>query len=138
MHRDVLTQMEEPVNVRDDPPNRVFSKVAKCPFQKFGPSRSLQKHDAICVLPHNIIHEKIYVFLYLRFVFLAAVSGSWLVYRLLAVVSHQMRVNVIHARGDRQVSKDVIYACLVKDDHRALDALPNHQERPPGHHQGHL
>ena len=27
MHRDVLTQMEEPVNVRDDPLNRVFPKV---------------------------------------------------------------------------------------------------------------
>ena len=31
-----------------------------------------------------------------------------------------MRVNVIHARADRQVSKDVISACLVKDDHRLL------------------
>merc|ERR1740129_841177 len=36
--RDVLSQMEEPVNVRDDPLNRVFPKVAKCTFQKFGPS----------------------------------------------------------------------------------------------------
>jgi len=121
--RDVLSQMEEPVNVRDDPLNRVFPKVAKCTFQKFGPSGSLQKHDALCVLPLNIINEKIYVFLYLWFVFLAAVSGIWLVYRLLTILSHQMRVNVIHARADRQVSKDVIHACLVKDDHSALERL---------------
>merc|ERR1712032_1636413 len=108
---------------RTDPLNRVFPKVAKCTFQKFGPSGSLQKHDALCVLPLNIINEKIYVFLYLWFVFLAAVSGIWLVYRLLTIVSHQMRVNVIHARADRQVSKDVIHACLVKDDHSALERL---------------
>ena len=87
--RDVLTQMEEPINVRDDPLNRVFPKVsnvivdsqviaagvqlnrlkdrwycylpqvAKCSFQKFGPSGSLQKHDALCVLPLNIINEKV-------------------------------------------------------------------------------
>merc|ERR1712107_773007 len=62
--RDVLSQIEEPINVRDDPLNRVFPKVAKCTFQKFGPSGSLQKHDALCVLPLNIINEKIYVFLY--------------------------------------------------------------------------
>jgi len=35
--RDVLSQIEEPINVRDDPLNRVFPKVAKCTFQKFGP-----------------------------------------------------------------------------------------------------
>merc|ERR1712203_1041848 len=82
-----------------------------------------QKHDALCVLPLNIINEKIYVFLYLWFVFLAAVSGIWLVYRLLTIASHQMRVNVIHARADRQVSKDVISACLVKDDHSGIERL---------------
>jgi len=92
-------------------------------FQKFGPSGSLQKHDALCVLPLNIINEKIYVFLYLWFVFLAAVSGIWLVYRLLTIVSHQMRVNVIFARADRQVKKEVIHACLVRDDHSAIERL---------------
>jgi len=121
--RDVLSQIEEPINVRDDPLNRVFPKVAKCTFQKFGPSGSLQKHDALCVLPLNIINEKIYVFLYLWFVFLAAVSGIWLVYRILTIFSHQMRVNVIHARADRQVNKDVIHACLTKDDHSGLERL---------------
>merc|ERR1712047_68863 len=112
--RDVLSQIEEPINVRDDPLNRVFPKVAECTFQKFGPSGSLQKHDALCVLPLNIINEKIYVFLYLWFVFLAAVSGIWLVYRILTIFSHQMRVNVIHARADRQVTKD---------DHSGLERL---------------
>ena len=34
-------------------------QVAKCTFQKFGPSGSLQKHDALCVLPLNIINEKV-------------------------------------------------------------------------------
>merc|ERR1719402_195635 len=106
-----------------DPLNRVFPKVAKCTFQKFGPSGSLQKHDALCVLPLNIINEKIYVFLYLWFVFLAAVSGIWLVYRILTIVSHQMRVNVIFARADRQVKKEVIHACLVRDDHSAIERL---------------
>merc|ERR1712001_715209 len=120
--RDVLTQMEEPINVRDDPLNRVFPKVAKCTFQKFGPSGSLTKHDALCVLPLNIINEKIYVFLYLWFVFLAAVSGIWLLYRLLTIVSLQVRVDVIYRRASKQVSKDDIKACL-DNNHSALERL---------------
>merc|ERR1712184_49286 len=95
---EVLSVTEDNLNERTDPLNRVFPKVAKCNFQKYGPSGSLVKHDALCVLPQNIINEKIYVFLYLWFVFLAAVSGIWLVYRLLTIASHNMRVNVIHAR----------------------------------------
>jgi hypothetical protein len=121
--RDVLSQMEEPINVRDDPLNRVFPKVAKCTFQKFGPSGSLTKHDALCVLPLNIINEKIYVFLYLWFVFLAAVSGIWLLYRLLTIVSLEVRVDVIYRRASKQVSKDDIKACLVDNNHSALERL---------------
>jgi len=120
---DVLSVTENDLNERDDPLNRVFPKVAKCNFQKYGPSGSLVKHDALCVLPQNIINEKIYIFLYLWFVFLAAVSGIWLVYRLLTIVSHSMRVNVIHARADRQVDKDIISLCLTKEDHSPLERL---------------
>merc|ERR1712110_455515 len=115
--------MVEPINVRDDPLNRVFPKVAKCTFQKFGPSGSLTKHDALCVLPLNIINEKIYVFLYLWFVFLAAVSGIWLLYRLLTIVSLQVRVDVIYRRASKQVSRDDIKACLVDNNHSALERL---------------
>merc|ERR1712055_198509 len=121
--RDILSVTEEDMMTRSDPMNRVFPKVAKCNFQKYGPSGSLQKHDALCVLPLNIINEKIYIFLYFWFVFLAAVSGIWLVYRLLTIVSHQMRVNVIFTRASGQVSKDDIHDCLVKDDHSALERL---------------
>ena len=80
-----------------------FSQVTKCVFHKYGPSGTIQKHDALCILPLNIINEKIYIFLYFWFVFLAAVSAVWLVYRLLTVISHDVRVSVIFARSDRMV-----------------------------------
>ena len=35
----------------------------------------MEKKDGLCVLPLNIINEKIYVFLWLWFIFLAVVSG---------------------------------------------------------------
>merc|ERR1712055_610621 len=121
--RDILSVTEQDMMTRSDPMNRVFPKVAKCNFQKYGPSGSLQKHDALCVLPLNIINEKIYIFLYFWFVFLAAVSGIWLVYRVLTMVSHDMRVNVIYARADRQVDKGIISACLSKVEHSGVEKL---------------
>ena len=52
------------------------AQITKCTFHKFGASGSVQKFDGICVLPLNIINEKIYVFLWFWFVLLA-VSFTW-------------------------------------------------------------
>ena len=58
-----------------NPAKSIFPRVAKCTFMKFGPSGTLQRHDAQCVLPINIINEKIYVFLWFWFCFLALISA---------------------------------------------------------------
>merc|ERR1719350_181344 len=55
--------------------SRVFPRVTKCTFHKYGPSGNIQRHDAQCVLPINIINEKIYVFLWFWFIFLALISA---------------------------------------------------------------
>ena len=49
--------------------------MTKCTFHKFGPSGTVQKFDGLCVLPLNIINEKIYVFLWFWFVILAITTG---------------------------------------------------------------
>jgi len=103
--------------------DKVFPKVAKCQFSKYGPSGSVQNHDALCVLPLNIINEKIYIFIYFWFVFLAAVSCVWLLYRLLTIFSHNLRVNIIYARSDRRVPKEMISSALSNPKHSAVERL---------------
>ena len=72
--------MQEDPEDRVDPMARVFPRVTKCNFKKFGlnfifisnififmvqilnlfakgPSGTLQTHDSLCVLPVNIINE---------------------------------------------------------------------------------
>lgn len=66
--------LEEKAENRVDPMSRVFPRMTKCTFRKFGPSGSIQKHDAQCVLPINIINEKIYVFLWFWFSLLAVMT----------------------------------------------------------------
>jgi len=66
--------LEESAENRIDPMSRVFPRMAKCTFMKFGPSGTIQNHDAQCVLPINIINEKIYVFLWFWFIFLTVAT----------------------------------------------------------------
>jgi len=121
--RDVLSQSEVDFNLRGDPMHKVFPKVAKCRFSKFGPSGGTQVHDALCVLPLNIINEKIYIFLYFWFVFLASVSSVWLLYRLLTIFSLGLRVDVIHRRSDKMVPKDLIERALSSPKHSGMERL---------------
>jgi len=49
----VASIMQEDPEDRRDPMARVFPRVTKCTFKKFGPSGSLQTHDSLCVLPQH-------------------------------------------------------------------------------------
>ena len=121
--REVFAVSEQDLNTRVDPMHRVFPKVAKCQFRKYGPTGTIQNHDALCVLPLNIINEKIYIFLYFWFIFLAAVSCVWLIYRLLTIFSHDLRVNIIYARSDRRVAKQMISSALSNPKHSGAERL---------------
>lgn len=65
---------------RYDPMIAVFPRVTKCTFQKFGPSGTIESHDALCILALNILNEKIYILLWFWFIILTIVSGVQLGY----------------------------------------------------------
>jgi len=96
---DVLRFTEMEPEDRADPMARVFPKVTKCTFHKYGPSGSIQKLDGLCVLPLNIVNEKIYVFLWFWFLFVAVLSGLNLVYRTMVVVMPRFRLLLLRARS---------------------------------------
>ncbi|XP_050533266.1 innexin inx7-like [Daktulosphaira vitifoliae] len=69
--------------------DRVFPKMTKCDFHKFGPSGTIQTHDVLCVMALNIVNEKIYALLWFWFFFiLLPVSVSALVWRLIQYALH--------------------------------------------------
>jgi len=96
---DVLSMSELPADSRDDPMSRIFPKVTKCTFHKYGPSGTVQKMDGLCILPLNIINEKIYVFLWFWFIFLAIVSSIHFVYRLVVIFIPFLREKLLNARA---------------------------------------
>ena len=86
-----MAMTQEDAETRDDPLNRVFPKIAKCTFHKYGPGGTIEKFDGLCILSLNIINEKIYVLLWFWFVFLITVTAIQLIWRILSILSRGTR-----------------------------------------------
>ncbi len=76
---------------RVDPMSKVFPKMTKCTFYKYGGSGTLQLIDALCVLGMNILNEKIYIFLWFWFIILAVITGVNLVVRIVQLSCPSVR-----------------------------------------------
>lgn len=77
---------------------RIFPRVTKCRFYKYGPSANIETVDALCLLPLNIINEKIYIFLWFWFLILAALTGIVLMFRLVIIACPPVRVYLLNMR----------------------------------------
>lgn len=76
---------------RDDHLNIVFPKLTKCEIYKYGPSGSIEDFDALCVLPLNIVNEKIYILLWFWCFALIILSFLFLIYRMITLFSTNAR-----------------------------------------------
>ena len=98
---------------RVDPVIYIFPRMTKCTFHKFGTSGNIESHDALCILPINIINEKIYVFLWFYFLLLAVLTGMVVFYRLIIIVSPRMRAYLLYIRF-RLIKKECINIIIKK------------------------
>jgi len=97
---------------RPDPMAVVFPKVTKCTFNKYGPSGTIEKKDGLCVLPQNIINEKMFIFIWYWLVFLAVVTGLYLIFRLSTFLSKQTRVGLVRIHGGKSCRRSDVEAIL--------------------------
>jgi hypothetical protein len=77
---------------------KLFPKIAKCEFFKIGFSGSIEKHDILCMLPLNIINEKIFALLYFWYILLMMLLGFNIVYRILSYGRSKWRVQTLHRK----------------------------------------
>lgn len=57
-----------------DPLVRVFPRLAKCNFHKYGFSGSVETYDVLCFMSLNIVNEKFYVLIWFWYLFLLLVT----------------------------------------------------------------
>lgn len=73
----------------------IFPKTTKCKYRNFGPSGGSQSYDFLCILPLNILNEKLYLILWFWMFFLVVVSFIMITYRLLVVFCPKLRTYVL-------------------------------------------
>lgn len=95
---DVLRFLESDQEDRIDPMIYVFPRMTKCTFYKYGVSGEVERHDAVCILPLNVVNEKIYVFLWFWFLFLGILSLLTVLYRIVIIFSPRTRVYLLRFR----------------------------------------
>lgn len=79
--------------------SRIFPKLAKCDMLVGGPSGTIQTRDGYCILPLNIINEKIFAFLWIWYIFLFAISSINLIYRFVTICSRKYRIMVLQSQA---------------------------------------
>ena len=110
---EVIAFAEQDQEDRLDPLIYVFPRMTKCTFHKFGTSGEGEKHDALCLLPLNIVNEKIYIFLWFWFILLSILSFLVIVYRFIIVISPKMRAYLLYIRF-RLIRREVINTIVKK------------------------
>ncbi|XP_023329396.1 innexin inx2 isoform X2 [Eurytemora carolleeae] len=98
---------------RVDPMAKVFPKVSKCTFHKYGPSGTIVNHDGLCILPINIINEKIYIFLWFWFLCLICWTSLFFCFRIVTCASRRTRFLIFCGRA-KSNSKDDISVVMEK------------------------
>ncbi|XP_054161033.1 innexin inx2-like [Oppia nitens] len=92
----VLNYIDRDPNLSEDPMSRVFPKLTKCTFRQFGPSGDIKRFDNLCLLPHNILNEKVYIVLWFWLYVLVIASGLMVLYRLIIMAFPQSRYYLLH------------------------------------------
>ena len=76
----------------DDPFNLIFPKMTKCSLDMFGPSGSIINYDGLCVLPVNVLNEKIFLIIWTIFIPLLVLSVIEQVVWLVFIVNPAIRL----------------------------------------------
>ncbi|XP_053674606.1 innexin inx4-like [Anopheles nili] len=90
--------------------SQVFPKLAKCDFHFVGPSGSKQNRDGLCLLPLNVVNEKIFAFIWLWFLALMVLSALNLLYWIVLLCSKNFRIWVLTSQVQPMRSTDVTWA----------------------------
>lgn len=81
-----------------NPMDQFFPKLTKCWFRSYGPSGSIQLKDRLCVLPLNVINEKIFIILWFWLMILAFLSTVAILFRIVVFCLPPLRTIMIMGR----------------------------------------
>lgn len=81
-----------------NPFTAVFPKTTKCKYKRFGPSGSQEDRDFLCILPLNVLNEKLYLVLWLWMIVVTVLSFLMVLFRLMVVAFPKFRSYLLLAQ----------------------------------------
>ncbi|XP_065361903.1 innexin inx5-like [Calliphora vicina] len=78
--------------------SQIFPKLAKCTIYTFGLGGSINNNDALCMLPLNILNEKIFAFLWFWFILITILAAVKIIYDLFLIFCSPLRVQLLRTR----------------------------------------
>lgn len=89
----------------------IFPRAAKCSFESFGPSGTIQQFDALCLLPLNILNQKLFLIVWIWYITQLVVIIFDLMYWIIVSYSETVRVYILRQKSMRSVShKQILHA----------------------------
>lgn len=73
----------------------LFPKITKCTYEAYGPSGSRQTFDARCLLPLNVLNQKIFVIIWIWYIVQLVVSSLNLLYWIVISYSENVRIYIL-------------------------------------------
>jgi len=99
-----------------DPMDDVFPKMTKCQFNRHGPGGDIINHDALCLLPLNIVNEKIYLVMWVWMILLSVASALAVLYRMACILFPQVRTfMLINPSSKWTHASNVVHAGMYGD-----------------------
>ncbi|KAG5891732.1 hypothetical protein JTB14_000335 [Gonioctena quinquepunctata] len=92
-----------------NPMNSVFPKIAKCTYFRYGASGSVETRDALCILPLNVLNEKLFLVLWYWFFILLVVSLLCIMYRGLFLFLPKFRIYLLRAHSRNLDKKKAMF-----------------------------
>lgn len=86
----------------------IFPRIAKCMYYSTGASGSLQRFDSLCLLPQNVLNQKLFVILWLWFITQGILSICNLVYWMIIGYSTSLRVEILRHHSMRSLPRKKI------------------------------
>ena len=93
----------------------MFPRITKCTFYDYGSSGDIQRKNALCLLPMNVLNEKIYLGLWVWYLVLFVLLLVVITYRMLLLFSVQWRAHCLRSRCPLSNENDLLCICKLGD-----------------------
>lgn len=92
----------------------IFPRAAKCTYEPYDPSDSIQNFDAFCLLPLNTFNQKLFIILWMWYIIQIIMAILNLVYWIIVSCSENVRIYILYQKSMKSVSRELILCASCK------------------------